>query len=165
MTGAENDRLALEAVKGDLEALAFLQLITSILHSWDDLIDKDKRLTDAQINECFWQALVVLPRNKFYAKYFAELNPILISAILNWITANQLEDDYLFHGDTMASEIAFIIRSTYCELVIQSAMLIGGFEWGQTISFQVRKLWHNERLAGYQDNLRKQHEDAAELKE
>ena len=161
MTGEENDRLALEAVKGNQSAYEFICLITSILHVWDDLIDKDKTLTNDQINECFWRMLVTLPRNQFYASNFQILNPTLMMAIQNWMTANRLEDEHLISpSDTHTLEIAFIIRSTYCELIIQSALICGGYEWSQDVSYRVRRMWHDETLHGYTLNLYKQQDDA-----
>lgn len=149
------------ATKGNADAARFLELITSVLHFWDDLIDRDHALTDEQINRAMWLALVELPRNAFYLVNFAALNPMLVVAIQNWHVANALEatesrDD---------KHIAFIIRSSYCDLVILTATLCGGQEHGQAVAQQVRKFWHDETFEGYLSNLSKQFEDAKLLKE
>ncbi|MES2942662.1 MAG: hypothetical protein V4772_07320 [Pseudomonadota bacterium] len=53
------------ALKDDADAIAFVMLVCTVLHVWDDLEDRDKSLGREQINEAFYMALVVLPRNRF----------------------------------------------------------------------------------------------------
>jgi hypothetical protein len=156
MTNAE---MVLKATAGNQDAACFLETIVNVLHFWDDLIDRDKPLTDEHINKSMWLALVTLPRNRFYQSNFSELNPILCIAIQNWIVANRFENTGSDHEKT----IAFIIRSSYVDLVIHTATLCGGFEHGQQIALEARSLWHDEKLSGYLENLDKQFNDAREL--
>jgi hypothetical protein len=157
MTNAE---MVLKATAGNQEAARFLETIVGILHFWDDLVDKDKLVTDEDINRSMWLALVDLPRNRFYQANFSELNPVLCIAIQNWIVANRFENEGGQHEKT----IAFIIRSSYVDLVIHTATLCGGFDHGQKIAIEARSLWHDEKLDGYLVNLDKQFNDARELK-
>ena len=60
-------------------------------HIWDDLIDKDKPITDASINQAFINAFIKLPRNPFYQANFGILNPLMESAFVHWFAANELE--------------------------------------------------------------------------
>lgn len=150
----------LYATKGNTEAARFLELITSVLHFWDDLVDKDKPIPDDYIHLSMWQALVELPRNRFYQLNFSELNPILCTAIQNWLTANKIEAT----GTREDRHISFIIRSSYCDLVIHTATLCGGFEHGRDVAERVRTFWHDERFEGYLLNLAKQSDDASEIR-
>lgn len=141
--------MLLRVVCGNESAAHFLDLITNILHLWDDLQDKDKPITAEDINLAFWNALIELPRNAFYRQNFAELNPILAVAIQNWHAANEMEatesaDD---------KQIAFIVRSSYVDLVIQSARICGGYEWARKVTTEIRRFWHGETFAGYLKNL------------
>jgi hypothetical protein len=152
--------MVLRATCGNQAAAAFLETITTVLHFWDDLVDKDKPLPDSHINKCMWMVLVELPRNPFYRANFEDLNPVLVIAIQNWLAANVMEA-----GDSGSDkQIAFITRSSYVDIVIQTATICGGFEFGQGIALEARRLWHGEGFDGYLANLQKQFTDAEIMK-
>ena len=141
--------LCLKAVRGNPQAYAFLELITGIFHLWDDLHDKDKPRTDKEIDRVFWDALIDLPRNQFYMANFYALNNAMIVAIQNWHAANEMEETESDYD----KEIAFILRSSYSDLVTLCAVIVGGYEWGRQITSEIHRYWHNEGLAGYKANL------------
>lgn len=135
---------------GNTEAARFIDLITTILHFWDDLIDKDKLPLDAEINRIMWSALVDLPRNPFYASNFVSLNAILMSAIVNWEIATQMER-IPEEGDL---SIAFIIRSSYVDLLTETAILIGGREHAVRTMLPIRRYIHDEGFWGFVQALK-----------
>ena len=141
--------MLLTAVKGNRDAADFLATIVAVLHFWDDLIDKDQQLTDKDINDAFWKALIVLPRNNFYREHFHLLNPLLMAAIHNWSAATKLERE----GDSGDKHIAFILRSSYVDLITQSALLVGGPEWAEEVTPTIRRFTHSEGYEGYLKNL------------
>lgn len=147
-----NDALrqyALEAAKGNTDAAQFLLDMVSVLHFWDDLVDRDKPVDDATIDDRFFTMLVALPRNPFYQAHFAALNTTLTTAIANWHAATRMErgtDDY-------AKSIAFILRSSYVDLVTQVAFITGGPDWAAQISHRVHWFAHQETYEGYLKNL------------
>lgn len=136
--------------RGDPDATRFLTMVTDIAHVWDDLIDLDVPVDPQAVHNAFFDALVVLPRNPFYARHFEMLNPILIAAINNWRVANTLEA-----GDDEADHrIAFISRSSYIDLITQVAFLIGGHEWVREVGPAIRRFVHAEGWEQYQANLK-----------
>jgi hypothetical protein len=140
-----------EALKGNADALAFVRAIALVLHTWDDLVDRDHDVDDAAINRAFWLALVELPRNAFYREHFNDLNAILVNAIVNWRIATNVERLRAPPaGDLM---IAFIIRSTYVDLLTVSATLIGGADWSVTFGGDIHRWAHGEGFAAYLTNL------------
>ena len=149
----ENREVALLVCKGNTDALAFLEAVTEIAHVWDDLIDRDVQPADEEINNMMWLALVVLPRNAFYNANFAVLNPVLINAILNWQTATQLERDRAAPTDLPA---AFILRSSYVDLIVMTAMLVGGKEHARQMAIHAHRLWHNEGFEEYLKELERE---------
>jgi hypothetical protein len=154
------DELISWAVCGDADAAAFCMMVCSIAQLWDDLIDKDKPIDPEHINRGFWIALVELPRNRFYQRHFEDLNPLWMVTIQNWHAANYMEA-----GGTEAElEIAFIIRSACADIVIQAALLVGGYEWARKVTPTIHRISHAEGLDGYKANLAKQFADAAFLK-
>jgi hypothetical protein len=135
---------------GNQDAIRFLDDITEVLHFWDDLIDRDHDLMDAKINKIMWTALVTLPRNPFYVQHFVSLNAVLVTAIINWQVATDFERKPYSDNDEV---IAFIIRSSYIDLMTLVAVLCGGQDHAATIMREARELWHDEGLAGYRQNL------------
>jgi len=146
------DPLVARAVQGNASAIEFLHDIARVLHVWDDLVDKDKQLTDEDIHEAFWLTLIAIPNNAFYATHRSVLQPILVNAIVNWRIANNIER--MESPDAGALMIAFITRSSYVDLATMSATLIGGVEWGVEQGGKLREWVHDEGFVGYLDNLR-----------
>jgi hypothetical protein len=141
MTEAE---LFLWAVKGDRVAADFLHKVTDLAHTWDDLVDRDKPVTDNQINVAFFDALT-LSNNAFYARYRAMLEPILINSIINWRVATTLERS----EDSKVLPISFILRSSYVDLLTMSACLIGGMNWAEDVGIAARQMVHGEGYDKY----------------
>ena len=139
----------LDLVKGNKHAADFIELIVTILHFWDDLIDKDKALSDTEINAHMFNVLVTLPRNPFYAANFSALNVILTNSITNWQVANRLERE----GDEYEKHIAYILRSSYVDLITHAGLLVGGPEWAQYVGHKIRCHAHAEGYEGYLSNL------------
>jgi hypothetical protein len=142
--------------KGDASAYQFIDVVFSTLHVWDDLIDKDKPVTTEQIHRLMVDVLIELPRNRFYLTNFAQLNSILHLAIINWHIANAME----LTGDALDAHIAFILRSTYVDLVTTVALIVGGQEWAIDIGLQARRHASSEGFTAYLDALTKEHRSA-----
>jgi hypothetical protein len=54
---------------GNTDALNLFHHLVELIHIWDDLIDKDKPVSDEQINKAFLIALVYMPSNPFLPCY------------------------------------------------------------------------------------------------
>lgn len=147
-----NHDLVVESVQNNQSALHFLECLCYVMHLWDDLADRDKPRSIGTINRAFWMALVELPRNQFYSENFHLLSPIIMMAIQNWHAANYMErgDDHL------ENQIAFIIRSSYADIVTMCALIIGGPEWSKRIAVAIRKEAHKEGFETYLENLAKE---------
>lgn len=137
--------LLLRWLKNDKAAADYVEMVCDIAHFWDDLIDRDQDLSDEEINKAFFQMLVSLPRNAFYRRHFDHLNSILLNAVSNWQVATKLERD----GGDYETSISFVLRSSYIDLVTQSALLIGGQQWACMVGEEARRLTHGETYQGY----------------
>lgn len=131
----------LEFVRGDREAFAFLMDVHEIVEVWDDLIDKDKPVSDAVLNGTFYRALITLPRNGFYQRNFSLLNPVFEAAIMDWWTASR------FESNREELETAYTLRCGFYMLTVMSARIIGGLEWAKEVGAEVRKM--GDTLAEY----------------
>jgi hypothetical protein len=135
-----------EACKGNEEAAAMLVMLTDLAHFFDDLYDGDKGLTRGNVQTALWTSLAMLPRNAFYRQYFGEIQPLVSNAIVNWRVANHLER---VPGDETDLRVAFIVRSSYADLIQQTAMICGGPEWAVEVGVAVRKRCHAESWQDY----------------
>jgi hypothetical protein len=143
-------------LNGHADALAFIETLFTALHVWDDLEDRDRAVSSARFNQMMTSLLITLPRNRFYRDHFAELNPVVHLAILNWQIANRLEQS----ATQQDLQTAFILRSSYTDLITVCATILGGEAWGLTVGFESRRHSGGEGFDAYCAALRhEQHRD------
>ena len=147
-------------ILGNESATRFIELLFDLFHFWDDLIDRDKPLSDEDINRAMWSAAVLLPANPFYRQFFLQLQPLIVSAITNWQVANRLEreESDSDEKDRKRKQIAFIIRSDYANILMQSIFLLHGQERAVELGPYIREHWTEEDFDAYCVNLRKETE-------
>jgi hypothetical protein len=138
-----------EFLRGDAQATAFVVALFETLHAWDGLIDKDRRVTDAEIHLAFRRALIDIPGSAFYQQHFGQLHPLLSVALMNWLGANTLESS----GDEATLRIAFIVRSDYCSILLKCMELLHGFEYAAARAHEVRLFFHAEGFDAYRQSL------------
>lgn len=84
-------QLFLEIVAGDKDALAFVYQIVEVADTWDNLLDGDVCVEEADLRKMLWHALVDFPLNPFYRKHCDLLTPVIASSIMTWEVANAYE--------------------------------------------------------------------------
>lgn len=124
----------------DAAAVACVVLISSISETWDDLIDRDRRLDPASINQAFVNALLVLPNNPFYATHRAFLEPVMLLAINAWLDAEVLVRE----PAAQWRMLAFYLRNYLAEIIQACACLQGGWQHMRAISLEVRAFLAHE---------------------
>ena len=80
-----------ESVK-DPEVLEFLTLVYNAIETWDDIVDKDDRISVDDIHNVFAQLLIKLPANRFYQTNYPALAGMLIVVITSWHTSNAIDE-------------------------------------------------------------------------
>jgi hypothetical protein len=75
------------------DGVNFFVAIAQCCHIWDDLIDKDKPVSDEKINDMMRVALVFLPLNSVYQKISHAAPHFWASIISAYETANKYEKD------------------------------------------------------------------------
>ena len=138
--------------KGDEDAVKLAFMLAQLSHIWDDLIDRDKPVSDDQINSAFWLALLEIPSNPFYQRFGNTLRPVMATAILNWHAANEFER----RGELAGLEIANAIRYSAADVMMLMAVLTGGPEWGAKCAADIRLLCQKDRFVNY---LKEQNND------
>lgn len=138
--------------KGNQYAVEYIVDLFQAWHIWDDFIDKDKPITDEDINKSYLNAFINIPRNPFYQANFSILNPLMEVAFINWIAANKLEKE------KKELDIAYELRNINLNILVTCATIIGGIEWGEFVAVDIRKqLEKNDSLEHYKAELNKEH--------
>jgi len=142
-------------LKGHLDACQFIEDCFQIFHTVDDLVDKDHEVTTKDLIDRFQRALITVPRNPFYQQYFAILNPLMQQAITNWEIANAME----VSDQANSKEIAFILRSSYNDLITMCAEIIGGHAWAIHVGMESRYHAAQEGFELYRIRLTAEHRE------
>lgn len=141
-----NERAFLQqALQDCAPAIAFCETLFRISQTLDDLVDRDRPVSDDALYAAFWQALVELPANPFYRQNELYLRPLMAAALQDWRDSVILERSGDRHGQTLA----FVLRDQLTSVVVQCAYLIGGPGWMQQVSVDIRRHFHEDSLESY----------------
>lgn len=136
-------------LQGQPQAIAFCHRLYATTQVIDDLIDKDRDVSDEELFRAFWDCLFELPINPFYRQHEIYLRPILATGFQDWWDSVKLERA----GDNHARHVAFVLRDSLTSVVIQCAYLIGGYDWMQEVSETIRRHAHEDTLSEYMNGL------------
>lgn len=140
------------------DAFRFCADLLLIASRWDDLIDHDTLSTDHHINQLLDTSLN-LACNSFYAQNFASLHTLILNSIRNWKIATKLER--LEDATQTDLTTAFIIRSSYVDILAHCAFILRGPEYAELIALEARRHFHSEGWQGYLDALAEEKERRA----
>ncbi|MCG7931974.1 MAG: hypothetical protein N0E44_18230 [Candidatus Thiodiazotropha lotti] len=144
-----NDQELFHSVtNGDESAIAFMQVLSEVSQIWDDLIDRDKDVTNDSINQAFIALISTIPRNRFYIDNFSEVQPLIEGAILDWLTANEFENE---GGDL---NVSFVLRDNLANVLIGVAKILGGMNHAISLSPRIRQYVHGDQsVEEYKDGI------------
>jgi hypothetical protein len=137
-----------EIARGNESAFKFMLFIAEISNFWDDLIDRDVKLSDEEINAAMWTAMIELPRNEFYVTHFNELNSVMATGMQTWFVSTQFERE----GGHYAAA-AYTLRSSYMNIFSMVALLCGGYTHARIMTPDICKLAFREDYQKYLLNL------------
>lgn len=139
----------LEWFGGNQDALNMCRLLITLGHTWDDIVDKDKPVSEDDINNAFLIALVYLPANPFYQRIQAQVLPMWITVVSAYQTANFFEKTKDPHG----IEIAHTLRYSVGNILAYAMHVCLGPEKAKEYLPEMWKAAVAERFDGY----RKEH--------
>ena len=142
----------LEWFGGDQNAYNLFQMFIELSHTWDDIVDKDKEVSEDQVNNAFLIALVYMPSNPFYQRILSAILPMWIPVVSAYKTANKFEQDKDEHG----IEIAHNLRYAAGYIISYMVHVCVGYEKAQEFMPDVWKAVVFERF----DDYRKEHLNA-----
>jgi hypothetical protein len=103
---------------GDRHAHKLYADLCFVAHVWDDLIDKDKAVSEEQINSAFEAALVGIPRNPIYQSNAAMLQPLMACGCLGFRIATKMERSKDPHQIEIAHGLRYSIAQVGACLVM-----------------------------------------------
>ena len=143
------DQTRLEWFGGNVDALNMYRMFIDLSHVWDDMVDKDKDLTEDQTNNAFLICLVYLPSNPFYQLIQRDIMPMWISVVSAFQAGNKFEKDKDEHG----IEIAHNLRYAAGHILAYAVHVCVGPEKAKEI---VPELWKDIVFERF-DDYRKEH--------
>ena len=134
-----------ELFLGRDDAVDFIRNLVFVAHIWDDLVDRDVSVAPADVNRAFTLAIVGFNTNSFFRQNVDTLLPVLMTGILNWHGANELEA----HGTPHALQVAHVTRCSAGDVAVLTAGLIGGMEHGARCAAEIRMRMQQDSLEDY----------------
>lgn len=134
-----------ELLCGDADAVNFYRCVAHCTHTYDDLIDNDKPVSQADLHAFVWRLLFEIPLNPFFDKHQNVLRPLLMTGILNWIAANEMEQS----GSREELRVAHVIRYSAGDILLASMTLTGGIEHARTHARRARLMLQDETWLHY----------------
>jgi len=133
---------------GDKHAVHFVQMVGECSEFFDDLIDKDKPVSDDWICSMLFKLMIDMHENPFFSYHKTHLLPIMSMSINCWLDANTLE-----RGDDNDKNRAFVLRDLTIEVLLRSIELVRGREYLRSVSLPVRRFFLHETLDEYKESL------------
>lgn len=151
-TKSDDEFLAM-AMKGNWHAVDLARMLLNIARVWDDLVDKDKPVSNEQVNRVMTDALIRIPGNPFYRDVGHLLRPIMEMGIINWHLSNEL-----CKQRGIAREIAHVARYSAGDVMIYMMALIGGHEWAIEHGAEMKLRMQRNDFASFDAEMEALHE-------
>lgn len=137
----------LEWFGGNQDALNMYRMLVDLAHLWDDLVDKDKDVTELDINNSFLICLVYLPCNPFYQQIQRDVMPMWITVVSAYQAANKFERE----KDERGLEAAHMLRYAAGNILAYAIHIAVGPELAAQYVPEMWKDVVNERFAEYRE--------------
>ena len=148
----EKRDVLLESWVPDTQAREFLLIVFDAAEFYDDVIDKDKPLSEDHAARVLFSTMVHLPNNGFFLQHRAQLTPLMLSAINAWLDSVTYER----RGDDEDLARAYMLRRHHLELVQMVVFLLEGRDQMRRVSMQIRDFFlGHETLPAYAAGIKK----------
>jgi DNA-binding FadR family transcriptional regulator len=140
------------ALRGNADAIRFVQALTTVYDVWDDLTDGDPA-TPQQVDQAFYLALIDIPTNPFFQTHRGVLQPLIVTGMLGWWSANDLER----LQSERARRVAYVSRCDPADVIAMCAALVGGMDWARACMPEVKLFINSESPEDYMDEMERKH--------
>ena len=113
-----------ELLHSNEDAVQFYLHIARWSQVYDDLIDGDKPVSPDALHTFVWRMLFAIPLNPFFNTHQDTLRPLIMTGILNWVAANEMEKS----GSVEELRVAHVTRYSVGDVLLACMVLTGGVE-------------------------------------
>jgi len=138
-----------EIYKGNEQATDLSFKLLEIAHTWDDMIDKDKEITDDQINNAFIMSIFEIQNNPLW--FQCGLNHHVLNVFLRWRDSTIMEQDENSTDDDLVK--CFMLRAGIYDIFVIIAYYLHGNQWAGEIGPTVRR-FYGENLKEFIKEIR-----------
>ena len=122
--------LLIQIANGNQDALRWMWSLWCFTHLYDDLVDKDKKVTADEASSELCRFIEQMTLNKFYRDNASGLLALLVSALNRW----QMGDEMAKSSDSKQIIMARAVRCGDVDLYLHVAYLTGGWEHMRSMS-------------------------------
>ena len=121
---------------GDPSAVEFIQILGMSTELFDDLVDRDKEISEAQIFSLIMSLWVKLPFNSFWNAHKGFLMPVLLMSINAWQDANVLEK-----GEGSDQVYAYVFRNLTLQVLPMVIFILHGEQRMRELSLEMHRFF------------------------
>lgn len=114
----------LVACKNNTDAVRFCDVFVEHCHVLDDIIDKDRPVTDERLIKSQIEMMLELTHNPFFVTNKNYLMPLIVQSFNAWLDSNLWEK----HKDLRFQRAADVLKGFYHEVVYGVIFLCSGFD-------------------------------------
>lgn len=130
--------------QGNNQAVSLSNKLISMASTMDDLIDKDRPVSNDQIYKLVMGAMFEIQVVPLW--YEAGLNHHMLNVMLKWIDANAIESDSNSTQDDYAK--CYMLRAGIYDIFAVLAHYLHGLDWSSKVGPEIRK-FYGETLKDY----------------
>lgn len=127
------------------DAIELYKNLCALADIWDNMIDRDKPVTNEQINDVFLTCLYRLPLNPVYNYLQLQIAPMWLTVVSSYEAANKFEADKDQHG----LELAHVLRYSAGQIISYIMIYCLGVEKAREYIPEMWKTLANERFDVY----------------
>lgn len=135
-----------EIFRDDEHAVDFFCSWIRLTEVWDDLVDRDRAVTNEDIHDAFWIALVVLPGSPLYAQHGATLRATMLAAILAWHDSNAMRAE---RGGAEDMLTAHVVRYQVVDVALAVIAERHGWRYAATQGPRLRRMFRCETFPDF----------------
>lgn len=135
--------------KGDKGAIHISNMLLNIAHTWDDIIDKDKPVSDKSVNQAFREAVFEIQQNPLWHQ--CGLSHHVLNCYLRWRDANTIEKSKEMTDNDLHK--CYMLRAGIYDVFVIIAYYLYGDEWVEEVGPVVRR-FYGETLEEYMTEMR-----------
>lgn len=129
--------------KNDTAAIELSFMLLDVSQIWDDLVDKDKPVSNEDIDKAFLYSLQYIPTHKYWSP---AMHCMLNSVYLRWHAANCIESDPSATNDELSK--AWMLRAGLFDLFELLSLQLHGLDFAKSNARFIRQ-FYGERLDSF----------------